>query len=43
LSDLCEIKFDKKFAPATKITPASRNTIMASDPILNVLFISLQK
>ena len=32
-ADLCEIKFDKKFAPATNTIPASRNTIIASDPI----------
>jgi hypothetical protein len=39
LSDLCDIKFDKKFAPATKTIPASKNTIMASDPNLYALLL----
>jgi hypothetical protein len=30
---LCDIKFDKKFAPATKTMAAIKNTMMASVPI----------
>ena len=33
-----EIKFDKKFAPATKTIPASKNTMIASDPILSIQY-----
>ena len=33
-----DIKLDKKLAPTTKTTAASKNTMMASEPIFYILF-----
>ncbi len=37
MSDLGEIKLERKLAPATRTIPASKNTIIASEPILGAL------
>jgi hypothetical protein len=43
LSDFGEIKLERKLAPATKTIPANKKTIIASEPILLLLFIHFFK